>query len=144
VTAGVAYQIAVDGLQRRTGQHRPPPEPRPQRASRADRRRRQRWNLRRPRPRHLERPAGATAYEIWRNTSNSTTSAVKISAADVIGTTYDDTTTIAGTTYYYWVKAKNAGGTSGFSAANTGYGALAALPTTTSPTARRSPARPPP
>ncbi len=50
---------------------------------------------------------GATAYEVWRGTSSGSASAVKISAADVIGTTYDDTTAAAGTTYYYWVKAKN-------------------------------------
>lgn len=64
--------------------------------------------------------SGATAYEVWRNTSNTSGSATKISTADVTGTLYDDTTANAGTTYYYWVKAKNAGGTSGFSSSNSG------------------------
>jgi hypothetical protein len=72
-------------------------------------------------------PAGATAYEVWRNTASSSGSAVKINATDITGITYDDTTAVAGTTYYYWVKAKNAGGTSGFSASNTGFRAVGAL-----------------
>ena len=63
--------------------------------------------------------SGATAYEVWRHTSNSSGSASKI--ADPTGTSYDDTSAVAGTTYYYWVKAKNAGGTSGFSSSDSGY-----------------------
>jgi hypothetical protein len=127
VTAGAAYQIAVDGFNGAAGNialhlnlaPNAPAAPTAVAASDgafADRVR-VTWTA----------PAGATAYEVWRNTSNSTTSAVTISAADITGTTYDDTTAIAGTTYYYWVKAKNAGGTSGFSASNTGFRALAAL-----------------
>ncbi|MDB5321862.1 MAG: hypothetical protein JWN40_3493, partial [Phycisphaerales bacterium] len=72
-------------------------------------------------------PAGATAYEVWRNTSSSSGSAVKINATDITVATYDDTTAAAGATYYYWVKAKNAGGTSAFSASNTGFRAVGAL-----------------
>jgi hypothetical protein len=63
---------------------------------------------------------GATAYEVWRGTSSSSSSATRI-AGDVTSTTYDDASAIRGTTYYYWVKAKNAAGTSGFSASNSGY-----------------------
>lgn len=70
--------------------------------------------------------SGATAYDVWRNTSNASGTATKINAADVTGASYDDTTAVAGTTYYYWVKARNAGGTSGFSASNSGYRAVAA------------------
>jgi hypothetical protein len=69
--------------------------------------------------------AGASAYEVWRGTTNSSASATKISAGDVSGATFDDTTAVAGTTYYYFVKAKNAGGTSGFSGSNSGYRAVA-------------------
>src|SRR5439155_10714369 len=50
--------------------------------------------------------------------------------ADVTGITYDDTTAAASKTYYYWVKAKNAAGTSGFSANNTGYRSTAVVTTT--------------
>jgi hypothetical protein len=50
---------------------------------------------------------------------------VRISAADVIGTGYDDTSATAGTTSYYGVKAKNSGGTSAISASNSGYRAVA-------------------
>lgn len=66
-------------------------------------------------------PTGATAYEVWRNTTNSSSSATKISATDVTTTTYTDTTATAGKTYFYWVKAKNSAGTSGFSASDSGF-----------------------
>jgi hypothetical protein len=70
--------------------------------------------------------AGATAYEVWRATTNNTSKATKISASDVLTTTYDDTSAAANTTYYYWVKAKNSSGTSGFSAADAGKRAIGA------------------
>jgi hypothetical protein len=68
--------------------------------------------------------AGATGYEVWRNTSNNSATATMISSIDVVGSSYDDTTATAGTTYWYWVKAKNSGGTSGFSVVDTGMSAL--------------------
>lgn len=61
----------------------------------------------------------AASYEIWRNTVSSNTSALKIGTSTT--TTYDDTSAIAGKTYYYWVKAVNSAGTSGFSTSNSGY-----------------------
>jgi len=70
--------------------------------------------------------ANAAGYEVWRNTSNNSATATKISTTDVVGTSFDDTTATAGTTYWYWVKAKNTGGTSGFSAADSGYRATTA------------------
>lgn len=66
----------------------------------------------------------ATAYEVWRHTSNDSGSATKISAADPTTTAYNDTTAVPGTTYYYWVKAKNAGGASPFSTSDAGWRAL--------------------
>jgi fibronectin type 3 domain-containing protein len=70
----------------------------------------------------------ATSFEVWRSTSSSSTSAAKIGTPTT--TTYDDTRATPGTTYYYWVKAKNSQGTSGFSSADTGYRPLApAYPT---------------
>jgi hypothetical protein len=62
---------------------------------------------------------GATSYEIWRNTSDNSGLASKI--ADDTASPYDDTNAVAGTTYWYWVKAKNSGGTSGFSNGDSGY-----------------------
>lgn len=64
--------------------------------------------------------SGATSYEIWRYTSNNSGSASKI-ADDDTASPYDDTNAVAGTTYWYWVKAKNSGGTSGFSNCDSGY-----------------------
>lgn len=61
----------------------------------------------------------ASSYEIWRSTFNNTVLATKIGTSTT--TTYDDVSAVAGTTYYYWVKAVNAAGTSGFSAFNSGY-----------------------
>jgi parallel beta-helix repeat protein len=65
---------------------------------------------------------------VWRHTSNSSGSASKISSPDPTGTSYDDPTAVAGTTYYYWVKARNAGGPSGFSASDSGYRQVDAVP----------------
>jgi fibronectin type 3 domain-containing protein len=63
--------------------------------------------------------SGATGYEIWRNTSDTTNSAGLLGTAT--STTYDDTTATAGTTYYYWLKASNSYGTSPFSSSDSGY-----------------------
>jgi hypothetical protein len=63
--------------------------------------------------------AGATSYQVWRATTN------KSSRATLIGTSttplFNDTTATPGVTYYYWIRAVNAGGTSGFSSSNSGY-----------------------
>jgi hypothetical protein len=62
---------------------------------------------------------GATSYEVWRHTSNSSNFATKIGEA--ISSPYDDTTALDGNTYYYWVKAKNVIDSSGFSPSDSGY-----------------------
>ena len=68
--------------------------------------------------------SGATGYEVWRHTSNSSGSATKI--GDPTSTSYDDTTAVAGTTYYYWVKAVDSENTkSAFSSSNSGYRQIA-------------------
>ena len=64
-------------------------------------------------------PANATSYEVWRHTANNSAVAGRI-AQNVNGTSYDDTPGAAGTIYFYWVKAVNAGGTSGFSNSDSG------------------------
>ena len=65
-------------------------------------------------------PTGATGFEVYRGTTNNSATAVKITTADVTGSVFDDLTALAGTPYFYWVKAKNVGGTSGFSAVAAG------------------------
>jgi hypothetical protein len=64
---------------------------------------------------------GATAYAVWRYTSNDSTKATQVNAADITGTTFTDTSATPGATYYYWVTARNATSTSAFSAADPGY-----------------------
>ncbi|MCP3910590.1 MAG: hypothetical protein GY713_06525 [Actinomycetia bacterium] len=66
---------------------------------------------------------GATSYEVWRHTTNNSSGATRI-APSVTGTLYDDFGVSTGVTYYYWVKSKNSGGTSGFSGSNSGYRAV--------------------
>jgi hypothetical protein len=63
--------------------------------------------------------SGATTYEICRNTTNNSGSASYL--GDDSSSPYDDYGATAGVTYYYWVKAKNACGTSGFSSPDSGY-----------------------
>jgi subtilisin family serine protease/fibronectin type 3 domain-containing protein len=66
--------------------------------------------------------SGATAYDVYRNTTNNSATAVLIGSSAT--TTYDDFSVTAGVTYHYWVKARNACATSGFSNRNTGYRAV--------------------
>jgi hypothetical protein len=62
--------------------------------------------------------SGATSYTIYRATLRwGTKTALGITS----DTTYDDTTALAGKIYYYYIKATNAYGTSGFSLYDKGY-----------------------
>jgi lysozyme len=62
--------------------------------------------------------AGATGYTVYRSTSDgSYGSAIATTSA----ASYDDTSATPGTYYYYRVRASNAAGTSGYSAADRGY-----------------------
>lgn len=70
--------------------------------------------------------ANATAYEVWRHTTDNTGSAGKL--ADTGATLYDDLSANAGTTYYYWIKAKNSSVSSAFSISASGYRAVPAAP----------------
>jgi hypothetical protein len=63
--------------------------------------------------------AGATTYQVFSHTSNNSSSATQL--ADSTSSPYNDTSAEAGTTYYYWVKACNSAGCSGFSASDSGY-----------------------
>ncbi|MFZ2657689.1 MAG: pre-peptidase C-terminal domain-containing protein, partial [Victivallales bacterium] len=83
--------------------------------------------------------AGAMSYEVWRSATANSSLAVNI--ADVSDISYIDVPNPTSNplsvtaTYYYFIKAKNAGGTSAFSANNSGYLArIPAAPTTVTAT----------
>lgn len=61
----------------------------------------------------------ATAYEVWRNTVNNSASASKL--GDAATTSYDDTSALRTTAYYYWVKAKDGSVPSAFSSSDRGW-----------------------
>ena len=66
--------------------------------------------------------AGETGYSIWRYESNNSGLASIVGTAAANATSYNDTTGVAGTTYYYWVRATNSTSQSmsDFSAPDTG------------------------
>lgn len=57
---------------------------------------------------------GSSGYSIYRNTTSSTLNASLLGTATTLS--YDDTTVLPGTMYYYWVKATGVAGNSDFSA----------------------------
>jgi titin len=63
---------------------------------------------------------GATAYEVWYGTSNSSGSATKFGSDVTSGVNETITGLTNGTLYYVWVKAQNSFGTSGFSPSASG------------------------
>lgn len=71
-------------------------------------------------------PAGALSHcEIWRNTTNNSGTATKIED-NWTTTGYQDASCTPYTTYYYWIKVVNlCGGTSSFSASDSGWRGLA-------------------
>jgi hypothetical protein len=71
---------------------------------------------------------GADSYEVWRNTTNDPATATKL-AGNLTTTSYDDNTATPGVTYYYWLKATDSNGTSGFSTPDTGFAATVSTPT---------------
>ena len=122
VTAGRTYQFAVDGYNGAAGNYTlhlnftaapsgPPAAPNGLTASDGT-------VIGRVRVTWLA-SGGATSYEIWRSTSNDSRSATRITTTTNL--TYDDTSASRGRLYYYWVRAVNSAGTSGFSASNSGY-----------------------
>lgn len=67
---------------------------------------------------------GATSYWIYRNTANASATASLYGEAS--SPSFTDTRAEPGVTYYYWVKARNGVGTSGFSNGNDGWRAFTA------------------
>ena len=67
---------------------------------------------------------GATSYQVYRNTSNSSSGASLLGSPSA--SPYDDTSATAGTTYWYFIKACNTAGCSGFSSSDSGYRAILA------------------
>jgi len=63
--------------------------------------------------------SGATSYTVYRALSLAAL-AKKTALGTTSDTLFNDTTAVAGRTYYYWVRASNAYGTSSFSAYNAG------------------------
>ena len=61
----------------------------------------------------------ATKYKVYRNTIDSSSSAIDISS-DLSSTNFDDTTAAQGQLYFYWVKAGNSNGWSNFSTSDSG------------------------
>jgi len=63
---------------------------------------------------------GALGYEVWRHTTNDAAGAIRIDPF-VSGSVFDDAPPLAGTLYFYWLKAVNRDGTSGLSTSDSGY-----------------------
>ncbi len=63
--------------------------------------------------------SGATYYEIWRAASNDSTAATKIGTSET--PSYTDESVTADTTYWFFVKAKNATDEGGFSVGDSGF-----------------------
>jgi fibronectin type 3 domain-containing protein len=63
--------------------------------------------------------SGATYYEVYRNSSNSSSGASLLGSPTA--SPYNDTAAVASTTYYYFVKACNSAGCSSFSSSDSGY-----------------------
>ncbi|MBU4201013.1 MAG: hypothetical protein KKG09_06845 [Verrucomicrobia bacterium] len=70
--------------------------------------------------------SGATAYELWGALADQVSSATKL--ADLNSTVYEVADVPVGTPCYFWVKAVNANGSSGFSSAAEGWAQVAAGP----------------
>lgn len=65
--------------------------------------------------------AAATFYEVWRGPTNAATDASLLATTTAPITTYDDSTVDDLTHYWYFVKAKTATDSSGFSIGNSGF-----------------------
>lgn len=72
--------------------------------------------------------SGVYGYDVFRNTSATTSGAVKLNAATLTTGAFDDATADYGTTYHYWVRSVDDSGPGTFSAADVGHRTLPAPP----------------
>lgn len=75
-------------------------------------------------------------YQVYRNTANSTSGATALNTTWTSATNYNDYSAVAGTTYYYWVKAASSAsgtGATAYSTSNTGFSANSSGGTGTTP-----------
>ena len=63
---------------------------------------------------------GATSYSVYRHSSNSRDDAIQVTGG-LVNTTWTDEDSFPGQIYFYWVKAHNAAGESGFSPVDSGF-----------------------
>lgn len=71
---------------------------------------------------------GAISYQVFRSLTNDTTTA-GTAIGSPSATSYSDASAVSGQTYWYWVKAVNAGGVSDFSTGDSGHwGATTSTP----------------
>ena len=81
--------------------------------------------------------ADAATYEVWRNTTNDSGSAIRI-AQNVRWAIYEDLTAASGQAFSYWIKAVNAGGMSEFSQPAFGSSSNSVAPSITTQPASQS------
>jgi hypothetical protein len=67
--------------------------------------------------------AGATLYEVWRNTTDFLGTSTKLTSSQATSP-YDDSSASAGILFYYWVRGCNIFGCSDFSSSDNGYAAI--------------------
>ncbi|MBC2716643.1 MAG: hypothetical protein HF978_15170, partial [Desulfobacteraceae bacterium] len=65
--------------------------------------------------------SGAVVYEMWRASKLVSKGGKPQRVVFLSGTSFNDTSGTAGTTYYYWVKARDSWGSSKYSVPDTGY-----------------------
>ncbi|MBI2514186.1 MAG: immunoglobulin domain-containing protein [Opitutae bacterium] len=82
-------------------------------------------------------PLAWRRFEVWRNTVDNSATATQL-AQRVLLPYYFDATAVQGQTYYYWVKAANPAGATGFSASDTGYSSNGTPPVIVTPPASQT------